>query len=179
VRQESLAIDANFEKKRKQAEVALKIAQSTSTNKSRLRVLQAREQLLQDLFSEAREKIVGLSSSTGSYSQFLESLIVEGLLRLMEPEVIVSSRKKDGALVEIAVNNGVQQYREISGRDVKVAVEASLRDDSAGGVKLISKDRKIVLDNTLDERLGLLEDRMLPEIRNELFGPNPNRKFYT
>jgi V-type H+-transporting ATPase subunit E len=67
---------------------------------------------------------------------------------------------------------------------------------SAGGVKLISGTRRITLDNTLDERLRLLEDRvrppsvvnshgsdisaqMLPEIRHDLFGPNENRKFFT
>jgi hypothetical protein len=31
---------------------------------------------------------------------------------------------------------------------------------SAGGVKLISGTRRITLDNTLDERLRLLEDRV-------------------
>jgi len=46
-------------------------------------------------------------------------------------------------------------------------------------VKLINALRRIILDNTLDERLRLLEDRMLPEIRADLFGRNENRKFYT
>jgi V-type H+-transporting ATPase subunit E len=68
---------------------------------------------------------------------------------------------------------------------------------SAGGVKLINSSRRITIDNTLDERLRLLEDRvcvstflvsvrilhlimqMLPEIRKDLFGANENRKFYT
>ena len=101
VRQESLAIDASFEKKRKQADTALKMcvysiyssitpvlkprlcsssddsAQSTSTNKSRLRVLQAREQLLQDLFSEAQNKISDLSADEGRYVQLLQGIIVE------------------------------------------------------------------------------------------------------
>ena len=57
-------------------------------------------------------------------------------------------------------------------------------------------NKRITLDNTLDERLRLLEDRvrfpfrahsvvshlsrqMLPEIRNDLYGTNENRKFYT
>ena len=68
---------------------------------------------------------------------------------------------------------------------------------SSGGVKLISGSRRITLDNTLDERLRLLEDRvrhvgidgfvcylislvqMLPEIRYDLFGANENRNFYS
>ena len=67
---------------------------------------------------------------------------------------------------------------------------------SAGGVKLVNGNKRITLDNSLDERLRLLEDRvcfpscshskvshflskMLPEIRNDLYGKNENRKFYT
>lgn len=63
-------------------------------------------------------------------------------------------------------------------------------------MKLISGSNRISVDNTLDERLRLLEDRvrlashhsefwlittmqMLPEIRKDLFGINENRKFYT
>ncbi|KAJ2968464.1 hypothetical protein NUW54_g13209 [Trametes sanguinea] len=49
---------------------------------------------------------------------------------------------------------------------------------SAGGVKLVSGTERITLDNTLDERLRLLEDRMLPEIRADLFGPNPNHRHH-
>ncbi|KAF8308270.1 ATPase V1/A1 complex subunit E [Clavulina sp. PMI_390] len=179
VRQESLAIDANFEKKRKQADTALKIAQSTSTNKSRLRVLQTREQLLQDLFGEARGKISELSANEGQYAQLLESLITESMLRILEPEVTIFARKKDADLVKTAADGAAKQYTEISGREVKTNVEASLSDDIPGGIKVISGTKRITVDNTLDERLRLLEDRMLPEIRHDLFGPNENRKFYT
>lgn len=75
----------------------------------------------------------------------------------------------------------------------KVVAESACR---AGGIKLISGSKRITIDNTLDERLRLLEDRvgiysspaftisdlcrqMLPEIRKDLFGANENRKFYT
>lgn len=39
------------------------------------------------------------------------------------------SRKKDESLVEAAVENAKKQYTEISGREVKVSVDASLSDD--------------------------------------------------
>jgi hypothetical protein len=41
---------------------------------------------------------------------------------------------------------------------------------SAGGVKLIGYGNRIVVNNTLDERLRLLEEQTLPEIRDTLFG---------
>jgi len=178
-REESQAIDANFEKKRKAAETALKIAQSTQTNKSRLRLLQSREQHLQDLFSTTRVEILKLSEDEGKYVQLLQSSILQGLLAILEPEVCVHARKKDEAVVQQAADGASKAYTELSGRSVNVTVEASLSNDGAGGVKLISGNMRITVDNTLDERLKLLETQMLPEIRRDLFGVNENRKFYT
>jgi len=178
VKQESQAIDAMYEKKRKGAEIAQKIAQSTQTNKSRLRLLQAREQFSQDLFETARSAIVTLSQDEAKYAQLIESTIVQGLLQMLEPEVTVIARKKDVLLVERAAEGAKFQYKEMSGREVNVNVEGTLADDSAGGIRLVSGSRRITIDNALDERLRLLEDRMLPEIRRDLFGANENRKFY-
>ncbi|KAH9896919.1 ATPase V1/A1 complex subunit E [Cubamyces lactineus] len=179
VKQEQQAIDAQYEKKRKGAEVAQKIAQSTLTNKSRLKLLQQREEHLQDLFSTARESIDALAKDEGRYVQFLEGVILQGFLSLLEPDVTVHARPKDVNQVQRAIDGATKQYTEISGRTVTATVKGSLSDDIAGGVKLVSGNERITLDNTLDERLRLLEDRMLPEIRTDLFGPNANRKFYT
>ncbi len=33
------------------------------------------------------------------------------------------------------------------------------------------------MDNTLEARLNMVAQKMLPQIRSALFGPNPNRKF--
>ncbi|KLO18226.1 ATPase V1/A1 complex subunit E [Schizopora paradoxa] len=179
VKQEQQNIDAQFEKKRKGAEVAQKISQSTQNNKSRLKVLQRHDEHVQSLFEAAREQLLELSKDKGRYSQFLESLILQGTLQLMEPSVIVSARKKDVSVVEKAAEGAKAQYKEISGRDVEYSINGDLSDTLAGGVKIGSGNGRINLDNTLDERLRLLEDRMLPEIRVTLFGANQNRKFDT
>ncbi|KAF8751238.1 ATPase V1 A1 complex subunit E [Rhizoctonia solani] len=169
VRAETLAIDAEYAKKRKQAETAVKIAQSTQTNKSRLKLLHAREQHLSELFTNARNQLLELSKDEQKYEDLLKSIIVQGLLSLLEPSATVSARPKDVGLVE-------------------KAVQAAQAD--AGGVRLVSGNRRITIDNTLDERLRLLEDRRhaqfidphyldAPEIRTDLFGKNENRKFYS
>ncbi|KAF5366261.1 hypothetical protein D9758_005684 [Tetrapyrgos nigripes] len=179
VKQEQQAIDAQYEKKLKSAEISQKIAQSTLTNKSRLKLLHRREEHLQDLFNVAREQLLNLSKDEGRYVQFLEGVIIQGYLQILEPSVTIHSRKSDVEVAKTAAGSAASQYKEISGRDVKFEVQGSLSDDLAGGVKLVSGSGRITLDNTLDERLRLLEERMLPEIRQDLFGPNENRKFFT
>ncbi|OCH86007.1 ATPase V1/A1 complex subunit E [Obba rivulosa] len=179
VKQEQQAIDAQYEKKRKGAEVAQKIAQSTLTNKSRLKLLQQREEHLQDLFATTRVQLVELAKDEGRYVQFLEGVLVQGFLALLEPTVTVHARPTDAAIVNRAADSASRQYNEISGLQVKVTVKETLSNDIAGGIMLVSGTERITLDNTLDQRLQLLEERMLPEIRYDLFGPNENRKFFT
>lgn len=49
---------------------------------------------------------------------------------------------------------------------------------SSGGLSIVGGNGKIDINNSLDERLRLLEDTALPAIREALFGKNENRKFY-
>lgn len=179
VRQEQQAIDTQYEKKRKGAEVAQKIAQSNLTNKSRLKLLHCREEQLHELFDNARESVSSFAQDEGRYSQFLEGVIVQGFLQFMEPNVTLVAREQDAEIVQKAGEAAASTYNELSGRNVSFEIDTSLSGECAGGVKLINGTGRITIDNTLDERLRLLEDRMLPEIRKDLFGPNENRKFYT
>lgn len=47
-----------------------------------------------------------------------------------------------------------------------------------GGVLLTANEGKIVCSNTLDDRLALVYQQRLPEIRKLLLGANPNRRFF-
>ncbi|XP_006456053.1 hypothetical protein AGABI2DRAFT_195316 [Agaricus bisporus var. bisporus H97] len=180
VRQEQQAIDAQYEKKRKGVEVAQKIAQSTLINKSRLRLLHRREEHLQDLFSEARSQLTKLAASDpAAYSQFLQGVIVQGFLQIMESSIIIRTRPPDHQTAEQAAQQAAEVYHELTGLSTSFEIEPDLPEDGAGGVLLSNASRRIKVDNSLDERLRLLEDRMLPEIRRDLFGINQNRKFYT
>ncbi|BEI82507.1 hypothetical protein CcaverHIS002_0303750 [Cutaneotrichosporon cavernicola] len=178
VRQEQLAIDAQYEKKRKQAEVGWKIAQSTALNQSRLEVLRKREEQLQELFDEANNKVKDLAEGKG-YPKAMSLLITEVLLLLLSKDVTLVHRPKDAKLVKTAAADAKKQYKEIAGLESEISFEDSLADDSAGGVIGMALGDRIKVDNTLSARLHILEEKMLPELREDLFGKNPNRKFYT
>ncbi len=49
---------------------------------------------------------------------------------------------------------------------------------SSGGISIVGGNGKIDINNTLDERLKLLESDALPMVRTSLFGKNDNRRFY-
>lgn len=52
-------------------------AKSTQTNKSRLKLLQRREEHIQDLFDTTREQISEIAKDDGRYSQLLEGFILQ------------------------------------------------------------------------------------------------------
>src|SRR5579871_6063651 len=85
VRQETAAIDSAYEKKFKQASMSQQIARSTVANKNRLRVLGARQELLDDLFEGARKKLIEATKDKTKYQTVLKALTLEGMYALNEP----------------------------------------------------------------------------------------------
>ncbi|RCI06836.1 V-ATPase V1 sector subunit E [Rhizopus stolonifer] len=179
VRQESLAIDAVFERKIKQAEVQKRIAQSNHINKARLRTLQERQQVLDDLFEEANKRIHDVSKNKKKYNPLIKGLILQGAFSLMEPEIVIHCREQDVAKVNSALGSVADKYEEVMNTKPSFTVsEEYLPSTSAGGVIMKGLYGKITVDNTLDARLDIVKDEMLPQIRVALFDHSPNRAFF-
>lgn len=49
---------------------------------------------------------------------------------------------------------------------------------SAGGIELYAMGGKIKVSNTIEARLSMIFNQILPEIREKLFGVNLNRKYH-
>lgn len=98
-----------------------------------MKLLHRREEHLQDLFATARDSLLSLSDASensGRYAQFLEGVITQGLLMLLEPVVTIYARRKDSDIIQKAVDDSKRSYKEISGRNVEIHIEESLSDDS-------------------------------------------------
>jgi len=176
VRTETLAIDAKYERKFKQAELSQQIARSNVTNKTRLKVLAARQQLLDDIFDKAREKLADISKDAGRYEEILKNLVLECVYALNEKDVSIRVREKDLGVVKRAVEKAKGEYK--GGLRVEIEEGNWLPAEGHGGIYMISGSGKISINNTLEERLKLLEAEALPSVRASVFGQNPSRKFY-
>ena len=77
----------------------------------------------------ARVQIAHLANDEGRYVQFLEGVIVQGLLQLLEPSATVYARAKDEAVAARALDGAKKTYYDISGRQVELELDASLGDD--------------------------------------------------
>lgn len=144
VRQETAAIDALYQKKFKQAAMSQQITRSTLANKTRLRVLSARQALLDELFEKARGQLgsaatttgggggggkkgkknaQSASASTGGYQGILKGLVLEGLYALNESKVMVRARKKDFDVAKKAVDDAKVEFKKTVGKDVSAEVD--------------------------------------------------------
>jgi len=123
VRQETSSIDSQFAKKHKQASMSQQITRSTLANKTRIKVLSARQELLDDLFERAGERLKDYAGDKGKYEGMCKGLILEGCYALNEDKVMVRARKADYDVVKKAMKGAKEEYKEKLGRDVAVELD--------------------------------------------------------
>lgn len=98
----------------------------------------------------------------------------------MEANVIIKGRQADHNLIQSILPQAVQDYKDQTGKDiccVKLDTDSFLPADTCGGVELNALNGRIRVPNTLESRLELISQQLIPEIRTALFGRNVNRKF--
>ncbi|KAL8479955.1 hypothetical protein ACS0TY_026774 [Phlomoides rotata] len=182
VEAEKKKIRQEYERKDKQVQVRKKIEYSMQLNASRIKVLQAQDDLVNSMREAASKELLHVSHHHHSYEHLLKNLIVQSLLRLKEPSVLLRCRKADLHYMEGALHSAMEEYAhkakvhhpEIIVDHIHLPPAPSHHDNAhgrfcSGGVVLASRDGKIVFENTLDARLDVVFRKKLPEIRKSLF----------
>jgi len=179
VQQARVKIMEYHERKQKQIELQKKIQNSNLQNNGRLRVLKAREDNIKLLRDDARKKLVVLTQDVNGYKKLLEGLIEQGLYQLIEDKVVIRCRQKDVPYVQEVLDKAVASFKAASKRNTSVTIDTVnfLSPDLAGGVELVAQNGRIKVENTLESRLELICQQMLPDLKEMLFGVNSNRKF--
>eukprot|EP00262_Sarcandra_glabra_P011075 TRINITY_DN26774_c0_g1_i1.p1 TRINITY_DN26774_c0_g1~~TRINITY_DN26774_c0_g1_i1.p1 ORF type:complete len:231 (-),score=52.05 TRINITY_DN26774_c0_g1_i1:252-944(-) len=183
VEAEKRKIRQEYERKEKQVEVRKKIEYSMQLNASRIKVLQAQDDLVNSMKDSAGKGLLLVSDNSHVYRKLLKDLIVQSLLRLKEPSVLLRCREVDLGLVQSILDEAKIEYAEkakVHPPHVTVDTHVYLPPPPShhgahglfcsGGIVLASQDGKIVCENTLDARLDLVFRQKLPEIRKRLFG---------
>mmetsp|Transcript_585 Transcript_585/g.1216 ORF Transcript_585/g.1216 Transcript_585/m.1216 type:complete len:222 (-) Transcript_585:213-878(-) len=178
VHEAKLAVQDEFAKKEKDREIQERIQRSAEIGQCRQKKMILRDELLMSLMKEASSKCKMVASGT-NYPQLLQKLIVQGLIKIEEMEVVVYCRKEDVATVKKIVPAAVKEYVEIMEKEsgVKLQPNVTVNEDrskdlpesSNGGVKLTALNGRLVCDNTMSSRLALVNEELMPSIRAILF----------
>ncbi|XP_035004008.1 V-type proton ATPase subunit E 1 [Hippoglossus stenolepis] len=107
------------------------------------------------------------------------NLLHQGFYQLLEPKVTIRCRKQDVQLVQASIQRNIPIYKAgvKSNLETRIDQDNFLSPDISGGIEIYNSNGKIKVANTLESRLDLMAQQMMPEVRVALFGANPNRKF--
>uniref|UniRef100_A0A8C8CCK3 Uncharacterized protein n=1 Tax=Oncorhynchus tshawytscha TaxID=74940 RepID=A0A8C8CCK3_ONCTS len=176
VQTQRLKIMEYYEKKEKQIEQQKKIQMSNLMNQARLKVLKARDDMISEMLSEARQRLANVAKDPARYPALMDGLVLQGFYQLLETKVTIRCRKQD---LQAAIQKTIPSYKAAVKNNIEVRIDQDnfLSPDISGGIEIYNADGKIKVSNTLESRLDLMAQQMMPEIRVALFGQNQNRKF--
>lgn len=189
VSEEKIKIVKEFERKEKQIDITKKIKYSNELNQMRLRILKTRDEGIRKVFEQAHKQLINLTKDKASYKTLLKDLIVQSLVKLDESEVSILCREQDLSLVEGVLKEAEAQFKTLSSKPTKISLnkehflppgpeKGNEIEFCSGGVVLTGYNGKIVCSNTLDARLSMAFEGLLPQIRETLFGKSLTRKHF-
>ncbi|KMT06492.1 hypothetical protein BVRB_7g156680 [Beta vulgaris subsp. vulgaris] len=200
VEAEKKKIRQEYERKAKQVQVRKKIEYSMQLNASRIKFLQAQDDIVNAMKETASKELLRVSDDQNAYTykkllqafsddknaynykKLLQALIVQSLLRLKESSVLLRCREMDKKVVESVLEDSKREYVEKANlRAPAITIDKVYLPpppsgseqhgpSCSGGVVIASQDGKIVCENTLDARLDVAFRQKLPQIRKHLFG---------
>lgn len=157
------------------AERDLKIEKSKNQNKERIHRMRRTNELVESLQAEAGVQMAQrLANNEGEYSELLKNLLVQGLIKLIEPKVTLRCRQSDVNILSGVIDDAVAQYKEsmlsqvvaLEGKDDIPCVvtvddknflpELNTSDPTnscLGGFVMYAKRNRIVCSQKLDDRL--------------------------
>ena len=103
--------------------MAQQIAASNITNKSRLRILNARQQVLDAIFEDARKRLPNIQKDQKKYEETLKNLILEAMYALMEKELFVRARKADAEIADRAAKAAAKEFEQAAGFAVETEID--------------------------------------------------------
>jgi len=175
--EEKKKIENKYEKDYKDAFIKKKIEISSTKNNVNLAKMKTKNELVSNVINETLNKLKNFSSPTNEeYKKLLKELIVESMVKMLENQLYIQCREEDKEYVKTILKECEKMYENImkkeTNREYKCKLildDKNFIDDEYGGIKLLNNDKKIILNNSLKDRLMLSKEQNLPIIKKMLF----------
>jgi vacuolar-type H+-ATPase subunit E/Vma4 len=130
---------------------------SAAREKSRMEVINAKNEIFQKVFEKAEGKLKSLREHP-HYREILKAHLEEALQGLGSEDAILHIDQRDEGLVKDIMS------------ELKVSCEIIADTSSSGGLNVNTRDERFMVFNTLETRLKRAKDIYRPEIFSVLFG---------
>ncbi|MFW9851345.1 MAG: V-type ATP synthase subunit E [Candidatus Thorarchaeota archaeon] len=152
-----------LEDAKKNAEAEFSKEKAKQELELRLKITKFRDELVDNFFEKAVEKIKSLTE-TKEYEKSLEKLLFEGGVTLKQPEIIVHHRNQDKKiLTKQFLDNVSNRLKNENNIETKYLLSKK-PIDCLGGIKLETPDGKISVNNTYEKRI----ERLSVSLKREL-----------
>ncbi len=183
-------IDAAFASKMERLDSDKKVERSKAVGATRRKKGICAHELVQKVKDDALNHLEQqIKSNPSGYEKLMTQILVESITKLNEVNITVECLPRDAALVTKLLATALAAYKEAVKAQHKedpikyetqlaVSGKCSVSLDSSrplseksyiGGVKCVGLNGRIVCDNTLNTRLSLATEALLPTIRSNLF----------
>ena len=175
--EEKKKIDEKYEKEYQEQFIQNKIDISKARNSSNLERMKLKNELVEKIMEETLEKIKQFADPKNEkYQNLIQDIILESMVKMLETTCYLQIRKEDESFVQSILKNCEEKFHDYmlkeTGREYNCQLtidQDNYIDDEYGGIRLLSKDKKIILNDELKTRLKLSKDLHLPIIKNLLF----------
>lgn len=171
-----LKIQEEYAQKEKDLEIQQRVSRSAAIGSARVKKMKARDDLLETLKQECATKLAAVSQGK-NYGALLKQLIIQGLIKIEEDVVEIQVRSEDHAKVNKVLPEAINEYKRVMNEaghtsiNPRVTLSTSFIPSKgcSGGVILTACGGRIVLNQTLDERLHIAYHDVMPSVRKGLF----------
>lgn len=180
--------DEHFRKRIIQLESDKKVARSKTVAAARRMKGETAHELLQEVKQHTLQLLAKkVRANAAGYEALLSHLLTEALVSIDETRVTIECLPNERGLVESVIAGSLASYKEqvaqmAADEPVKYRTQletsrvCSVQIDESrplsgvtGGIKVVGANGRIICDNTLDSRLNIVAEEVLPAIRASLF----------
>lgn len=173
------------------AERDLKIEKSKKQNKERIHRMRCTHELVESLQADTgRQMAERLTNDSSAYADLLKNLLIQGLIKLIEPKITLRCRQSDVSILSSVLDDAIAEYKSsmldqvqaLAGKDDIPCVltideerflpefnESDPTNSCLGGFVMYARKNRIVCSQTLDDRLAMTFQQSIPMMRASLF----------
>ncbi|HEX7467825.1 MAG TPA: V-type proton ATPase subunit E [Methanobacterium sp.] len=135
---------------------------------SRRMELDSREEVIEESFKKAEEKLLKIASSDSvEYKESIKNIITEAALEIGGGELILHLKQEDVAKIEDSISDIEKVVKEKTGKDTHLEIGSNI--NTIGGAIVKTKNGEIEVNNTIEARMLRFKKSLRSDVARILF----------
>lgn len=157
-----------LEDSKKQSAMRYQQIISEAKMKSRRMELDSREEVIEESFKKAEEKLVEIASSeSAEYKESIKNIITEAALEIGGGDLILLLKQEDEAKIIDSISEIENDVKAKTGKETNLEIGSNI--NTIGGTIIKTKNGDIEVNNTIEARMLRFKKSLRSEVARILF----------